>query len=534
MTYNAAFPWIRVGRRSPHTVHERDSTMRRWHGAVATLATVAALTGIILGVSVTAQQQKVGAAAESKDMQLVGYHDLQARSAYQPTIKKQGDRTILYVGHHGGEQMNTLTGRMEKNGTSILDITNPRQPRYLAHIIGEDGAGEQGGAQMSRVCLGTELPRADRNKAYLLRSYGNSGHEIWDVSDPAKPTKILTLLQGLRNTHKSAWECDTGIAYVVSGDPAWRTRRMTKIYDLGDPANPKFIRDFGLPGQQPGATVMPIPTELHGPISLGPKGNRVYFAYGTARAGVVQIVDREKLLNGPTEPTDANLLYPQISRADLPPDAGAHTAFPLLGYVLPEFAKHKLPPNAPQPGSGHEHGTEVPIVSTQAHRDFLAVISESLEEECLEPRQMVRMMDITFENRPIGASTWTVPEASGNFCERGGRFGAHSAPENVTPIDYGRVLFVSFVNPGLRALDVRDPFNVKEIGYYVPAITAKTDKRCVGEGAAQRCKVAIQSNNVEVDDRGYVYVVDRANTGVHIVELSGAARRVANYPAGTN
>ena len=27
-----------------------------------------------------------------------------------------------------------------------------------------------------------------------------------------------------------------------------------KIYDLSDPAKPKYIRDFGLLGQQPGAT----------------------------------------------------------------------------------------------------------------------------------------------------------------------------------------------------------------------------------------------------------------------------------------
>ncbi len=46
-------------------------------------------------------------------------------------------------------------------------------------------------------------------------------------------------------------------------------------------------------------------------------------------------------------------------------------------------------------------------------------------------------------------------------------------------------------------------------------------------GGAERCKVAIQSNNVEVDDRGYIYIVDRANTGMHILELTGAARQVA-------
>jgi hypothetical protein len=88
---------------------------------------------------------------------------------------------------------------------------------------------------------------------------------------------------------------------------------------------------------------------------------------------------------------------------------------------------------------------------------------------------------------------------------------------------------VTFFNAGVRALDVRDPFNVKEIGYYIPATTANTDRRCVGQGADERCKIAIQSNNVEVDDRGYVYVADRANTGLHIVELTGAARKVAKF-----
>ena len=49
-------------------------------------------------------------------------------------------------------------------------------------------------------------------------------------------------------------------------------------------------------------------------------GNRVYFGYGTLLGGVIQIVDREKLLKGnpassdPFAPTPENLLYPQVSR----------------------------------------------------------------------------------------------------------------------------------------------------------------------------------------------------------------------------
>jgi hypothetical protein len=143
---------------------------------------------------------------------------------------------------------------------------------------------------------------------------------------------------------------------------------------------------------------------------------------------------------------------------------------------------------------------------------------------------MVRMLDITTESRPFGISSWTVPESSGNFCGRGGRFGTHASNENLTPIYYRRVLFISHFNAGVRALDVRDPLQPREIGYYIPAVTEKTDKRCVGTGAEERCKVAIQTNNVEVDDRGYIYIVDRANTGMHILELTGTARRLANFP----
>ncbi len=209
------------------------------------------------------------AGPEKSNMELVGSDALQARSAYQPLVHRQGDRWILYVGHHGGKTLNPLSGQGEDNGTSILDVTDPRNPRPLAHIPGEPGAGESGGAQMARVCDGATLPHADKSKVYLLRPFGNAAHEIWDVTDPAKPSKLVEIVK-VKGTHKSWWECDTGIAYLVSGLEGWRVRRMTQVYDLSDPAHPKFIRNFGLPGQQPGSTGE-APEELHGMISTGPR-----------------------------------------------------------------------------------------------------------------------------------------------------------------------------------------------------------------------------------------------------------------------
>src|SRR5271169_5963702 len=87
---------------------------------------------VLLTASAAAQQ-----GARQSNMELVGFNDLQARSAYQPVIQKQGDRWIAYIGHHAGVQPNALTGKPEQNGTSIVDVTDPKRPRYLAHIPGE-------------------------------------------------------------------------------------------------------------------------------------------------------------------------------------------------------------------------------------------------------------------------------------------------------------------------------------------------------------------------------------------------------------
>ncbi len=465
----------------------------------------AAAMTLVLAIAFPGFAQPPGG-AEKSNMELVGSDALQARSAYQPLVHRQGDRFIAYIGHHGGKAMNPLSGAVEDNGTSILDVTDPRNPKPLFHIPGEPGDGESGGAQMVRVCDGAALPKGDKSKFYLLRTYGNAAHEIWDVTDPAKPSLLTTIVK-VKGTHKNWWECDSGIAYLVSGLEGWRVRRMTQVYDLSDPAKPRFIRNFGLPGQQPGAQGE-APMELHGPISTGPKGNRIYFGYGTNKSGVLQIVDRDKLLKGPAEPTDANLRYPEVGRLELPPTNGAHTTFPVLGVEVAEFAKDKV----------------------GAKRDFAVIVDESLVNECAEARQMVWIADITAEAKPFNVASWTVPEASGNFCARGGRFGSHSSNENMTPIYYKRVVFIAFFNAGVRALDIRDPYHPREIGYYIPAVNEKTDKRCVGSGATERCKVAIQTNNVDVDDRGYVYIVDRANTGLHILQLAGDARKAANLP----
>ena len=481
--------------------------MNRWIplSIAALLATFAAAD------HAPAQTAGTGHGEELFNTRLVGMHDLQARSAYQPLPVRQGERRIVYVGHHAGERLNPLTGAVEPNGTSVVDVTDAAATVYLAHIPATGGAS---GAQMVQACAGDRLPGGDAGRFYLLRSNGNRSHEVWDVTDPAGPAFVRTVAEmgrtptGEQHTHKNWWECDTGVAYLTGTVDGWRAPRIMQIFDLADPAAPRRIRDFSLPGVQPDASG-PVPggSGVHEAVRLG---NRVYLAYGTSNNGAVQILDRDRLLNGnpdaaaPLGASPAALAYPQIGRIDLPSFWGGHTAMPLLDVEIADYAGNR------------DHAT----------RDFLFVVSESVANACQETRHVTLMLDITDEAHPLPIGTFQVAEASGGFCGRGGRFGPHAPQWSMEPPFYGKLMVVSWFNAGARIIDVRDPFDMREVAYYIPATTDRTDERCAIIDGVESCQVAIQTNNVEVDDRGLIYLADRADTGLHIVELTGPAAAI--------
>jgi hypothetical protein len=463
------------------------------------------------------------------NMELAGFSDLQGRSAYQPIIINEGGREIAYVGHHTGSMMNSLTGVVEPNGTSIVDVTDPAKPKYLAHIPGSSEKGEEsGGAQMVRVCSGSLLPHGVRGKWYLLRPLGSKAQEIYDVTDPSHPTLLTQIVGDLDHTHKSWWECDTGIAYLVANAPAegWKGQHM-KIYDLSDPAKPVYIRDFGLLGQQPNATSHEGVVEgiaIHGMISAGTAKNRVYAAYGTGANGVIQILDRKKLLTAfenPKKPTTEEMLAPQVGYLTMSPDQGAHTTFPIFAEPIPGFQGH----------------------AALKKRDLLIVPSESSRGDHCSPGpggeragpHLAFMVDISNEATPWPISTFHVPENPGDYCGKGGRFGTHAVAESFYQPYYGKIAIFSWFNAGTRVFDIRDPFSVQEVAYFIPAPNKNTMSFCPEDGISHpvgdpkinaACQKVIETNNVEVDDRGLIYSADRAGTGLHIMRLTGHAKEI--------
>jgi hypothetical protein len=199
------------------------------------------------------------------------------------------------------------------------------------------------------------------------------------------------------------------------------------------------------------------------------------------------------------------LRYPEIARVDLPSYWGAHTAKPIYDFTIADYADNR----------------------DARTRDLLLVASEAGTFRCQESRDVLLIFDITEEAHPLSVSTFQVPEEPGDFCHRGGRFGPHSFADAYHPAFDKKLVVLAYFNAGVRVVDIRDPFAPKEVARFIPEVTANTTESCIEIAGAQRCDLAVQTNNVNLDDRGYIYAVDRASTGLHVLELTGAARAIA-------
>jgi hypothetical protein len=147
---------------------------------------------------------------------------------------------------------------------------------------------------------------------------------------------------------------------------------------------------------------------------------------------------------------------------------------------------------------GHTH-TCLPLAS----RGLVVVTDESTFNDCQGPPHMIRIVDIADEARPEVRSICPTPGEE--FCLRGLRYGAHCLHEN-RPASYRSetLIFATYFNAGLRVYDISDPDTAREVAHFIPA--------CPPE------QPAIQINDVFVDETCNVFITDRVNGGVYVLE----------------
>ena len=80
--------------------------------------------------------------------------------------------------------------------------------------------------------------------------------------------------------------------------------------------------------------------------------------------------------------------------------------------------------------------------------------------------------------------------------------GCHQPCEIVT----GTEIPIAWFAHGLRIVDIARPHAPKEVAYFLPDVPPGSER--------------VQSNDVTVDDRGLIYLLDRVR-GLHILERAG-------------
>jgi hypothetical protein len=222
-------------------------------------------------------------------------------------------------------------------------------------------------------------------------------------------------------------------------------------------------------------------------------------------------------LYGPTSPTVGYYL--------MSPDQGGHSSWPIFGVQPAGFAQF----------------------SDFKTRDIVITTSEATANTanglCTDNPHIGAIVDVTIENSmtappstavehdpyqgPMGLATlWIDPRFGaryprGNYCTRAVRYGTHSTDENFNSPFVGKLTAVAWFNGGIRIWDIREVFNPSQVAFYVAEANANTPNG------------AYMTNNVDVDNRGNIYIVDRNGAGMDILQLTGCAAMIIS-PTGGN
>jgi len=403
----------------------------------------------------------------AKNVELVGYNDLEGRPSLKLAMQVVNDRWYVYTAHFWSP------------GWSIVDVTDPAKPEYVQHVPGP-GNTETCQVQVAEGIMVTSLEKMipiPGRKDTSDQPY-EEGIYIWDVKDPIHPKRLGHFKTGGHGTHRNHWE---GGRYVhLAATARGFLGNIYIIVDIADPSNPVEVGRWWMPEQwQPeqwsdrGQNPTRLKMHLHGPAY--PVGDRAYLPYGGAGMVILDISD---------------ITLPKlVSRLPFCPPFNdrlpCHTVLPL--------PKRKL----------------------------TLVDSEAIAEDCQEPLNYAGIVDISDEENPRLISLLPLPEPPPdsphkNFCEKGGKFGPHNFHhfQNQPHFeDRDDRVYLTYFNAGLRIYDISDPYLPREIAYYVPP----DPKEKIGE--LPRGKLVAQSEDVIVDTRGYIYITDK-NHGLHILRCT--------------
>jgi len=406
---------------------------------------------------------------------------------------------IAYVGHI-----------LPPHGTSIIDVRDPKHPRVLSQIMLPDHRSHSHKARLAGDDLlivnsemhdrhfmrkGFDLPRvateleikhgrapSDAELAAALNApverlpelkemartgYLDGGFRIYDISDRTNPREIAFQRTGGIGVHR--FDSDANYAYISTEMEGYRGNILV-IYDLKNPAHPEEVSRWWMPGQHVAGGETPHWSGVRNRLHHGLRWkNEIWAACWYGGFYVIDISD--------------------IARPKTIAHHNYHPPFPEPTHTIMRITR-PIGGRTIAIGTDEEH----PHPNGQPHSFFW--VFDVADYSNIKPLSTFHVTD------------WDSPYARAHLDENGNYGhevygpGAHQFQEHLE----GTLVYCTWFSAGLRIIDIANPMMPKEVGSFVPEAAAGFK--------------APQSNDVEVDENGIVYLLDREN-GLDILEFDG-------------
>lgn len=421
----------------------------------------AVIFGALAGRTATADPFPPG--SQAHNMKQIGFSALGGRfGGFKIAIKHTAnDKWYLYSGHSFNQ------------GWSIVDVTDPANPRYVKFIpfVTKDKS-----IITAQVTLHDNLMLTSLN-SFRPQKNPLPAVLLWDISDPENPKQVGSWQGGATGAHRNSYPGGK-YAYLSTSYPGFKLHIMV-ILDVSDPAHPKEVGKYWQPGQKDGEPPSPFPEGFHGPVNVSPDGRMASFGY-----------------------------TPDVVNLDI--SDPAHPK--LIGklHITEPFAKV---------GMQSVH-TVLPLWD----RKLLYVSSEASKERCQDDGlNFAGMIDNSNPAHPRLISLFPPPVPPPglpytDYCDKGGRFGPHNVSQEIyNPAIQkpGKLMTVAWFNAGVRVFDISDPRLPREVGYFIPP-----ERPDAPQQSGAHASPVDWSEEIAVDARGNIFMNDD-KCGLFVLRYTG-------------
>jgi hypothetical protein len=350
-----------------------------------------------------------------------------------------------YIGHQHGPE-----------GTTILEISDPRNPRTVSVLMASHPWSHSHKVRVvgDLMVVNSEIEpgKGDRH------AYPDGGFRIYDIKDKIAPRLLSFTKTHARGVHR--FDLDERFAYISTEMDGF-VGNILVIYDIRNPSKPVEVSRWWMPGQNAAAGEPPHPRgrdhSLHHAMRCG---NEMYAGCWFSGISIIDVSD---------------IAHPRT--------LGHHEYDP--PHAEPTHTFLKVP---------FQIGGRSIAVSTEEERPKRG-------PDIGRPHAPLRTWDVTDPSKPKILCTYQLDENAQPYHGDNVRFGTHQLREIV---DRDCMLYVTWFAAGLRMIDISDPVNPREKGYFIPQPAAGRD--------------VPWTNDVAKDERGLIFFTDKV-CGLDVIEF---------------